>query len=414
MPAALADFACASLGEARKPSAFATASSWTAARTPSMTVGSSCWKRLAGDCAYVRISARNGASNARSSTVRARRSASFPAACICRKSRWRPVASMNIEPWWSFSTTLKRRPATSSPRTETDCSGSRTVTPSSNAARGCSRSSRMIFSSATLAVHSARSSSWAPSGPCRRASVRARERCRATAWLPAPRCSASSASCAGGSGSRRYSGVSLLSRVARSCTWEHTPTRAGARSTLKLSAAERHPLREGGDERLERLGELPRAGAIGRLGVQAGVEQVRQRARRAAGEAGGEGLGEAEDVGGRAEPAVGIALLRRHVGGRADARAERGGVFGRARDAEVDQARRAAHDDVARLDVEVDDALVGQVVQRGGHVQAEREQLLERERALLGEQLVERRAVEVLEHELREAALELGAEAADD
>ena len=66
------------------------------------------------------------------------------------------------------------------------------------------------------------------------------------------------------------------------------------------------------------------------------------------------------------------------------------------------------------LDVEVDDALGGEVVQRGGDVQAEREQLLERERAAAGEELVEGRAVEVLEDEVREAAVEDGAEAADD
>ena len=41
----------------------------------------------------------------------------------------------------------------------------------------------------------------------------------------------------------------------------------------------------------------------------------------------------------------------------------------RARDAEVDQPRRRAHHDVARLDVEVDDALGGHVVQRRGDVQ---------------------------------------------
>ena len=58
----------------------------------------------------------------------------------------------------------------------------------------------------------------------------------------------------------------------------------------------------------------------------------------------------------------------------------RGGLGERAGDGQVDQARRAAHDDVARLDVEVDDALAGEVVQRGGDVQAERQELLERER----------------------------------
>ena len=83
-------------------------------------------------------------------------------------------------------------------------------------------------------------------------------------------------------------------------------------------------------------------------------------------------------------------------------------------DAEVDQARRAAHDDVGGLDVEVDDALGREVVQGGGDVQAEREQLLEREGPSRVSELVERRAVEVLEHEVREAAAELGAEAAHD
>ena len=82
--------------------------------------------------------------------------------------------------------------------------------------------------------------------------------------------------------------------------------------------------------------------------------------------------------------------------------------------AEVDQPRRPAHHDVARLDVEVDDALGGQVVQCRRDVESERQQLLERERAVGVQQLGERRPVEMLEHEVGEPALELGAEPAHD
>ena len=129
----------------------------------------------------------------------------------------------------------------------------------------------------------------------------------------------------------------------------------------------------------------------------------RERAR--AGEAGVERGREAEDVGGRAEAAVGLALLGGHVGVGADRGAQRGGLRERAGDGQVDQAGRAAHDDVARLDVEVHDALAGQVVQGGGDVQPERQDLLERERVAVGEQLVECRSVEVLEHQMGKTAL---------
>ena len=62
----------------------------------------------------------------------------------------------------------------------------------------------------------------------------------------------------------------------------------------------------------------------------------------------------------------------------------------------------------------MDDALGREVVQRRGDVQRERQQLLERERPVARQQLVERRPVEVLEHQVREAAVGHGAERAHD
>ena len=77
----------------------------------------------------------------------------------------------------------------------------------------------------------------------------------------------------------------------------------------------------------------------------------------------------------------------------------------RAGDAEVDQPRRGAHDDVARFDVEVHHAFGGEVVQRGGDVQRQRQHLLERERTVARDQLVERRTFQVLEQQVREGAV---------
>jgi hypothetical protein len=59
----------------------------------------------------------------------------------------------------------------------------------------------------------------------------------------------------------------------------------------------------------------------------------------------------------------GIALLGRHVGVRADRAALVGESCCRLRDAQVDQACRRAHDDVARLHVEMDGPLAREVVQ---------------------------------------------------
>ena len=76
---------------------------------------------------------------------------------------------------------------------------------------------------------------------------------------------------------------------------------------------------------------------------------------------------EAPHVGGRPGAravAVRRALLGRHVGVGAGRAGEAPGAVERARDAEVDEPRRGAHDDVLGLDVEVDPALGRHVVQR--------------------------------------------------
>ena len=78
------------------------------------------------------------------------------------------------------------------------------------------------------------------------------------------------------------------------------------------------------------------------------------------------------------------------------------------RDREVDQARLAAHDDVAGLDVEVHDALVREVVQDRAEVQRQRQQLLE-VHAVAAQQRRQPRPFDVLEHEVRALAAELRA-----
>jgi hypothetical protein len=109
-----------------------------------------------------------------------------------------------------------------------------------------------------------------------------------------------------------------------------------------------------------------------------------------------------------------VALLRRHVAVRPHGHAQLPRLGDRARDAEVDQPRRGAHHDVLGLDVEVDHPLAGQVVQRGGDVQAERQHLLRGQGAVAEDQVAQRRAFEVLDQQMREAAAGHRVEAAHD
>jgi hypothetical protein len=67
---------------------------------------------------------------------------------------------------------------------------------------------------------------------------------------------------------------------------------------------------------------------------------------------------------------------------------------------------RGAEDDVARLDVEVDDSLLLEIVERRGELQAERQQLFRLECSLLPDHAGEARPLEVLEDEMRSGAVE--------
>ena len=87
------------------------------------------------------------------------------------------------------------------------------------------------------------------------------------------------------------------------------------------------------------------------------------------------------------------------------------GARERPRDAQVDQPRRPAEDDVAGLDVEVDDVLRAQVVQDAGDVERERQQLLDRD-DVAADHGGEPRPLDVLEHQVRAGAVEPRAEAA--
>ena len=66
------------------------------------------------------------------------------------------------------------------------------------------------------------------------------------------------------------------------------------------------------------------------------------------------------------------------------------------REAQVDHPRRDAHHEVVGLQVEVHPPLLGHVVDHRGHVQAERQRLLHRQRAVSPDQPPQRRPLEVL------------------
>jgi hypothetical protein len=86
----------------------------------------------------------------------------------------------------------------------------------------------------------------------------------------------------------------------------------------------------------------------------------------------------------------------------------------RSRDREVDQPGWGAEDDIARLDVEVDDSFLFEIVERRGELEPERQQLLRSQGPLLPEHTREARALEVLEAEMGPGAVEHGVEAAHD
>ena len=114
-----------------------------------------------------------------------------------------------------------------------------------------------------------------------------------------------------------------------------------------------------------------------------------------------EGDAEPPDVGGRADlaEALGYALLRRHVRVGADRARDGGDVLDAARHAQVDEPRRAGHDDVARLHVEVQSPADRHVVQGRAHLQGEREQPLGLD-PVAADEAGQPRAVEELEHDM--------------
>jgi hypothetical protein len=146
--------------------------------------------------------------------------------------------------------------------------------------------------------------------------------------------------------------------------------------------------------------ELGEALAVGREGRRA-AQRLEQRGSHSPHVGRRRQLGEAGD----------LALLRRHVRLGPDGRAERAHVPLPARDAQVDQARPARHDDVARLDVEVQHALGLEIAQEPHQIEPEREQLLDRE-AAAAYQRRKAGTLDVLEHQVRPGAVEHGTEGA--
>ena len=104
--------------------------------------------------------------------------------------------------------------------------------------------------------------------------------------------------------------------------------------------------------------------------------------------------------------------LGRHVAGRADDLVEAARIVQAAGDAEVHHPRTAARGDehVRRLEVAVDDARGVGRMQRVEHAEHERGGLVRRQGATRLDQLRERRAGDVLEHEVGLALLHVGFE----
>ena len=86
----------------------------------------------------------------------------------------------------------------------------------------------------------------------------------------------------------------------------------------------------------------------------------------------------------------------------------------RAGEAQVDHPRRATHHEVARLQVEVDPALLRHVVDHRRRPQAERRHLLGRQRAAALDQPPKRRPLQVLHQDVRVLALQAGLEPAQE
>jgi hypothetical protein len=215
-----------------------------------------------------------------------------------------------------------------------------------------------------------------------------------------------------------------------------TPRAAPAADVRPVGSA-RFGGRQGVDERLERVAELGRRGPVGGVPLEAGREQslehvghsvgrarlvlelrmrqlgARPWIRQLAGECLVHGHPEPPDVAGRPDfaPMGRVALLRGHVWLRADVASQRAELDDRARHAQVDQARRAGHDDVARLDVEVDDALAGQVVEHRAEVERERQDLFQ-DQPVAANQRRQPRALDELEHQMRALRRRLGVEGA--
>jgi hypothetical protein len=81
---------------------------------------------------------------------------------------------------------------------------------------------------------------------------------------------------------------------------------------------------------------------------------------------------ESVDVGRRSDGRpLWVALLGSHVRVRSHRSGDLGGPLEAARDAEVDQPWWGSHDDVARLDVEVDELLGAEVMDRGADLQCQ-------------------------------------------
>ena len=137
------------------------------------------------------------------------------------------------------------------------------------------------------------------------------------------------------------------------------------------------------------LGQGRRNGRRERQGLVAQLRPARLAIERPVAGGGAEHRGaERPDVAGRPDDSAPsrLALLRCHVFVRTDRVVECGGILDVHGHREIDELRRRAHDDVAGLDVEMADAFSPQVVQGGGELETERQQLVDRQGAVDADQ----------------------------
>ena len=190
------------------------------------------------------------------------------------------------------------------------------------------------------------------------------------------------------------------------------PEAAASPPARRPSGAAPGPSRDRRGSRPERARhrDLPRLRLVLELGIAVLERAVRvPRARPPERQPSGHGVverrAEAPYVCRRPHVTARGALLRRHVGVRADEVAQPLGALDGPREAQVDHPRRDAHHEVVGLQVEVDPPLPGHVVDDRGHVQAERQRLLHRQSTVPLDEPAQRGTLEVLHDQVRVRAL---------